>query len=148
MFTYQKWSEDYEVVGNKNTRQLKLKLSWDTPQTIRNIMVYNSRDYAYAFKSVRSIVFALASKPTWYPQDAEYNGYAHIVDLKAHESGWNSSNFTMRKGGSAMATFNEITVNEIIITIGADDKIDTSMGRGIVKLSEIYVMGKPVTDVA
>ena len=148
MFTYQKWSSSYETIGSAEMGQLKIKIKWDTPQTIRNIMVYNSRDYAYAFKSVRSIVFALASKPTWYPQDAEYNGYAHIVDLKAHESGWNSSNFTMRKGGSAMATFNEITVNEIIITIGADDKIDTSMGRGIVKLSEIYVMGKPVTDVA
>jgi hypothetical protein len=48
----------------------------------------------------------------------------------------------MRKGGSAMATFLPIPVNEIIVTISADDKIDTTIGRNIVKLSEIYIMGE------
>jgi hypothetical protein len=147
MFTYQKWSEDFEVVGNKDTRQLKVKLSWDTPQTIRNIMVYNSRDYSYAFNNVESIVFKLASKPTWYPEGKEYNGYAYIKDLKPDSVGWDDGNFVMRKGGSAMATFNEITVSEIIITIDARDKVGelilTSANRYVVKLSEIYVMGNP-----
>ena len=147
MFTYQPWSEPYEVVGNANTRQLKVKLSWDKPQTIRNIMVYNSRNYAYAFNNVESIVFKLSEKPSWYPEGKEYNGYAHIKDLKPDSQGWDDSNFVMRKGGSAMATFNEITVTEVIITIDAADKVGeiilTSANRYTVKLSEIYIMGNP-----
>jgi hypothetical protein len=55
---------------------------------------------------------------------------------------------TMRKGGSAMATFNEITVSEIIITIDASDKVGTlilsSSNRYVVKLSDIFIMGNPV----
>ncbi len=147
MFTYQKWSAPYEVVGNKDTRQLKLKLSWDTPQTIRNIMIYNSRDYVYAFNNIESVVFKLDRKPTWYPEGKEYNGYCHIKDLKPDSYGWDDSNMVMRKGGSAMATFNEITVSEIIITIDAKDKVGelilTSSNRYTVKLSDIYIMGNP-----
>jgi hypothetical protein len=52
----------------------------------------------------------------------------------------------MRKGGSAMATFLPIPVSEIIITISAEDKIDTSLGKNVVKLSEIYIMGKSVNE--
>ena len=147
MFTYQKWSNPYEVAGNANTKQLKLKLSWETPQTIRNIMVYNSRDYMYAFNNVKSIVFKLDQKPEWYPEGKEYNGYAHIQDLKPDSQGWDENSLTMRKGGSAMATFNEITVTEIIITIDARDKVGginlNSSNRNVVKLSEIYIMGNP-----
>jgi hypothetical protein len=146
MFTYQKWSSTYETVGSAEMGQLKIKIKWDTPQTIRNIMVYNSRNYDYGFKSVKSIVFKLSEKPSWYPEGQPYNDYCYINDLKADPYGWNSSNFTMRKGGSAMATFLPIPVSEIIITISADDKIDTSLGRGIVKFSEIYIMGKSVNE--
>jgi hypothetical protein len=144
MVTYQKWSGGYEVAGSASVKQLKLKVSWSTPRLINNIMIYNSRNYDYGFKSVKSIVFKLSEKPSWYPEDKPYNDYCYINDLKADSYGWNSSNFTMRKGGSAMATFLPIPVSEIIITISADDKIDTTMGRNVVKLSEIYVMGKPV----
>ncbi len=150
MVTYQLWSGKYEVVGNTDTRQLKLKLSWDTPQTIRNIMIYNSRDYLYAFNNVESVVFKLASKPTWYPDGKEYNGYCHIKDLKPDPLGWDTNSMVMRKGGTAMATFNEITVSEIIITIHAHDKVGTlilsSSNRYVVKLSEIYIMGNPAVQ--
>ncbi len=142
LVTYQEWSSDYEVVGDISAKQIKLKISWDNPKTIRNVMIYNSREYAYGFTQVKSVVFKLAQKPTWYPSEYEYNEYCYIEDLKADPYGWDTNNFIMRKGGSAMADFNEITVSEIIITISADDKIDTSMGRNIVKLSEIYIMGK------
>ncbi len=142
MVTYQEWSTGFEVVGDTSNKQIKLKISWDNPKTIRNIMVYNSREYEYGFSQVKSIVFKLATKPSWYGDDLPYNNYCYIKDLKADPQGWRNQDFTMRKGGSAMADFNEITVSEIIITISADDKIDTSLGRNIVKLSEIYIMGK------
>ncbi len=142
LFTYQEWSSPFEVAGDVNAKQIKLKISWDNPKTIRNIMIYNSREYEYGFTQVKSIVFKLASKPTWYPEGAQYNGYCYIKDLKADPYGWDKSNFRMRKGGSAMANFYDITVSEIIITISADDKVDVTQGRNMVKLSEIYIMGK------
>ena len=150
LVSYQYWSSKYEVVGNENTRQLKLKLSWETPQTIRNIMVYNSRDYVYAFSKVKSVVFKLTSKPTWYPDGKEYNGYAYIKDLTPDSSSVDTTNMVMRKGGSAIASFNEITVFEIIITIDARDKVGglalTSANRYVVKLSDIFIMGNPVVE--
>jgi hypothetical protein len=104
----------------------------------------------YAFNNVESIAFKLASKPTWYPEDKEYNGYCHIKDLKPHHQGWDESNMIMRKGGSAMATFNEITVSEIIVTIDAKDKVGelilSATNRYVVKLSDIYIMGNPVVE--
>jgi len=145
MFTYQRWSQDYELAGDAQAKQIKLKIKFGSPKLINNIMIYNSRTYDYGFTQVKSVVFKLSDKPSWYPTGYDYNGYCYIKDLKADPQGWNDSNFTMRKGGSAMATFLPIPVSEIIITVSADDKIDPVLGRNIVKLSEIYVMGKPVT---
>ncbi len=153
LVTYQQWSKDFEVSGNAKTGHLKLKISWDKPKTIRNIMLYNSRDYMYAFNSVRSIVFKLDRKPSYYPENKPYNGYAYIKDLTPDSYGWDNSNMIMRKGGSAMATFDEITVSEIIITISGEDKVALDYGvagganKYLVKLSEIYIMGKEPTSV-
>jgi len=146
LITYQKWSKDYELVGDVANAQLKVKLSWDKPQSLRNIMIYNSRSYEYAFSKVRSVVFKLASKPSWYPSDITYNGYCYIKDIKVDPYSINADNQAMRKGGSAMATFNEITVSEVIITISALDKIEPDLLRGdlknIVKVSETFILGK------
>jgi hypothetical protein len=142
LITYQQWSKEYEVECDESAKQIKLKISFDNPKTIRNIMIYNSREYEYGFTQVKSIVFKLASKPTWYPENAPYNDYCYIENLKADPYGWDENNFIMRKGGGAIADFNYITVSEIVITISSDDKIDLLMGRNIVKLSEIYIMGK------
>jgi hypothetical protein len=152
LITYQKWSREYEVVGDEAHAQLKIKLSWDTPQAIRNIMIYNSRMYEYAFRQVRSIVFKLSDKPSWYPSNVAYNGYCHIRDLKVDPYSINADNQAMRKGGSAMATFNEIVVSEIIITISAKDKVALDMltgaNKNIVKASEIFILGKDAQEQA
>lgn len=152
LVTYQKWSREYEVVGDEAHAQLKIKLSWDTPQAIRNVMVYNSRAYEYAFRQVRSIVFKLSDKPSWYPSNVAYNGYCHIRDLKVDPYSFNTDNQAMRKGGSAMATFNEIVVSEIIITISAKDKVALDMltgaNKNIVKVSEIFILGKDAHEQA
>jgi hypothetical protein len=152
MVTYQRWSKDFEVVGNAKTGHLKVKISWETPKIVRNIMLYNSRDYMSAFNSVRSIVFKLAEKPSYYPEGKEYNGYAYIKDLTPDHYGWDNEGLIMRKGGSAMATFDEILVSEIIVTISGEDKVATKQGisgganKYLVKLSEIYIMGKEPTN--
>ncbi len=151
LITYQKWSKDYELVGDLANAQLKVKLSWDKPQTVRNIMIYNSRMYEYAFSKVRSVVFKLASKPAWYPNDVVYNGYCHLRDIKVDPYSINVDNQAMRKGGSAIATFNEITVSEVIITVAASDKVELDLLRedlkNIVKVSEIFILGKDALQV-
>ena len=48
----------------------------------------------------------------------------------------------MRAGGSAIAVFNELKVNEIRITIENPNMIEGY--AGIVAVSEVYVLGKPI----
>ena len=144
MITYQQWSSDYEVEGDAKEKQIKLKITFDNPKTIRNIMIYNSRNYEYGFTQIKSIIFKLSEKPYWYPEEYDYNGYCYIENLKADPQGWDENNFIMRKGGAAIADFNYITVSEITVTVSANDKIDELMGVNLVRLSEIYVMGKDV----
>ncbi len=145
MISYQKWSEQYEVNGSKT---LKVKLSWEQAKSITNIMIYNSRSYNNAFKKVSSIVFELAEQPSWLPA-TKYNGYCYIKDLLVDEySFWEDR--LVRHGSSAMATFNEIKVKSITITIIAEeDKVnyknlalmEPSLQNRLT-ISEIYVAGK------
>jgi hypothetical protein len=92
-------------------------------------------------------VFRLTQKPSWYPEDKDFNYCCHIKNLEPDNYGWDENYSAMRKGGSAIATFNEITVSEIIITIDAKDKVGglilNASNRYVVKLSEIYIMGNP-----
>ena len=144
LFSYQSWAEKWETTADAGT--LKVKLAWDKPMIVRNVMVYEPYSWYKAFGKVSSIVFALNSKPEWYPATASYNGYCHIADLPVDSDAWTKA-FRMRHGHSAMATFDEIEVKEIIITITKDDKIDPLLVADTddeltLAVSEIYVMGK------
>ena len=144
MTAYQEWSAPWET--STDTGTLRFKLAWDKPMTIRNIMVYEPYDWYSAFRSVKSIVFKLAEKPVWYPSDLDYNGYCYIEDLKVDTDAWTRM-LRMRHGHSAMATFNEITVTEIYVTIDKYDKIDYEMvqdtsDENSIRVSEVYVMGR------
>lgn len=144
MFTYQQWSKAFEVAGKS---ELKVKVSWDTPKAITNVMIYNSRDILMSMRKVRSVVFKLAEKPAWYPQDKEYNGYCYIYDLPIDPYSYDYNNQRVRKGGSAMATFAEMKVTEVIVTLNYEDK-DPDMLVGdedvykMVKFSELLILGK------
>ena len=132
-FTVLDYFADREFKTNGKTT---ITLTFDTPQTVRAVMLFNSIDYQYAFSQVDSIVFKLAEKPAWYTADA-YNGYVYIKDLPFNSDYYNAEDEFMRHGGSAHASFNEISVSEIQITVSK-----TLSGGGEIRLSELYVLGK------
>lgn len=150
MITYQSWSRNYEVAARD---ELKLKFSWDQPVVLKNIMIYEGVSFQTAFTKVKSIVFKLAKMPDWivalddeHPLKKNYNGYCYIKDLEVDDETFNKTDRSMRQGGSAIATFDEIVVDEVYITISATDKnagTTTSLDTGsIVKLSEVTMLGK------
>lgn len=114
-----------------------ITLTFDKPVTVGAVMVYNSMYYDTAFSKVDGIVFKLAEKPEWYTLP-EYNGYMYIKDLGFNGDYYNATDGFMRQGGSAVASFNDILVNEI--KIGISSKLS---GKGTVTgVSEIVVLGK------
>ena len=150
MITYQTWSRNYEVAARD---ELKLKFSWAQPMVLKNVMIYESMNFQTAFTKVKSIVFKLAKMPDWlaalddeHPLKKNYNGYCYIKDLAVDDETFNKTTRTMRQGGAAIATFDEIVVDEVYITISAKDKnagTTTSIDTGnVVKLSEVIMLGK------
>lgn len=150
MITYQSWSKNYEVAARD---ELKIKFSWDQPVVLKNVMIYESVSFQTAFTKVKSIVFKLAKMPDWiaalddeHPLKKNYNGYCYIKDIEVDDETFNKIGRSMRQGGSAIATFDEIVVNEVYITISATDKnvgTTTNPDTGnVVKLSEVMMLGK------
>lgn len=150
MITYQAWSKNYEVAARG---ELKLKFSWEQPVALKNVMIYESMNFQTAFTKVKSIVFKLAKMPKWieelddeHPLKKNYNGYCYIKDLAVDDETFNKTTRTMRQGGAAIATFDEIVVDEVYITISAQDKNAGTMTNvdtgNVVKLSEVIMLGK------
>ncbi len=140
-----KWLNDgtfttLEVFDNREytfNGQAEITLTFETPVTIGALMVYNSMYYDTAFSKIDAILFKLAEKPAWYELDA-YDGYLYIKDLPFSERYYNATDGFMRQGGSAVASFNDITVSEIKISVSSKlNDNGTTIG-----LSEIVVLGK------
>ena len=118
--------------------QTTITLTFDEPVVISAIMIYNSYDYYYAFDSIDSILFHLSEKPSWYT-GSDYVPVAGILDLPYNKEYCNEESSYMNQGGAALASFNEITVDSIDITVSK--KISDSRGNNI-KISDIVVLGK------
>ena len=70
----------------------------------------------------------------------------YLKDIKCDPSHVDNDNWFMRQGGGALASFNEITVTEMTITISSkyatmSEDLDTEDNYAI-RVSEIYVTGK------
>lgn len=146
LFTVQDFTAEWEynAPNTKNTGTT-IKLKWEKPVRISSFIIYNSQSYYYAFDKVDSVVFKLAEKPSWYTA-SEYNGYCYLKDIKCDPSHVDNDNWFMRQGGGALASFNEITVTEMTITISSkyatmSEDLDTEDNYAI-RVSEIYVTGK------
>jgi hypothetical protein len=112
-----------------------ITLTFDTPVDIRGIFIYNSYDYYSAFSKIDTINFTLASSPSFYKGNATS---CYIKDLGIPESSINQQFLEIRPGSAALATFQEIKVTKIEITISSTvASAPTDIG-----VSDIYVMGK------
>lgn len=130
---------EYEAHG-----KTKITLVWTQPVKIRAVMVYNSFDYYFAFSQVDRIDFNLAESLT--NEKGELLNSVYIKDLAFHSHYWNAEDGFefMRPGGSCHASFNEITVTSITVTVSK--KLDTKYKEegDTIKISDIVVLGKEV----
>ena len=133
MFVTHAYFEDREFVANGKTT---ITLKFAEPQTVGAVMVYNSYNYDYAFDKVDSISFKLAEKPAWYNLE-NYADTCYIENIPFNADYYDSKSQFMRQGGAAIASFNDIKVTEISITIS--EKI---AGEGEIRVSDIVVLGK------
>ena len=99
-------------------------------------MVYNSFGYEYAFSKIDSIAFKLAEKPAWFNL-GKYTDSCYIENIPFNADYYDGVNKFMRQGGAAIASFDDIKVTEISITIS--EKIE---GEGEIRVSDVVVLGK------
>ena len=128
--------------------KLEIHYKWDKPVEITALMVYNSGGTWFAFKQVDSIVFKLASRPSWYSL-SKYNGYCYLKDVKCDPNDYLKNFDVMRKASGAIAEFNPITVTEMYLYIEGteenkyttEDEHTGSENNLQVNVSEIYIFG-------
>jgi len=146
MVTSQPFSRQFEY-GNSEGK-LEIHYKWDKPVEITALMVYNSGGTWFAFKQVDSIVFKLASRPSWYSL-SKYNGYCYLKDVKCDPNDYLKNFDVMRKASGAIAEFNPITVTEMYLYIeGSEENKYTTEDEHTgdennlqVNVSEIYIFG-------
>lgn len=135
MVVFRSYYKEKEFESNGKTT---ITITFPEPVEVSAIMIYNSYDYYYAFDSIDSILFHLSEKPSWYT-GSEYVPVAGIFNLPYNREYCNEESNYMNQGGAALASFNEIKVDSIEITISK--KISDIYGTNI-KVSDIVVLGK------
>lgn len=148
MFTAQPFSRQWEY--GREDGNLTITLKWEKPVEITAFQIYNSGSIYEAFNKVNSVLFKLYEKPAWYT--GEYNNYCYIKDLPTYAADYNTDNYVVRKGASAMAQFNPIKVTEMTLYISGnqEDKFvfnDSTFVKDqyrAVRIAEIYIFGKEV----
>lgn len=131
---------DREFVAKGKTT---ITLKFNRAVTISALMVYNTMEYEKAFASIDFIQFHLAKAADWMDE-----AHADLRDCYIEDVGFSADyiDTAMRKismGGAAAVSFNEITVDEITITIS--QKVASNLEADvadIIKISDIVVLGK------
>ena len=126
---------DREFRAEKKDKTTEITLTFDAPVTVRGVLVYNSYNTDNAFKNISLIQFNLAETPLWHTggetkcfiRNLPYNSAAYVTGMG-----------NLQLGSAAVATFNEIKVNSITISL---QKGDLYNDQGELKISEIVVLG-------
>lgn len=120
-----------EFSANKST---KITLEFSEPRVVRGILIYNSYKFDNAFKYIDKIEFELAETPSWHKGNETT---CVIQNLGFNENSYDVNNSYIQPGNASIATFNEIKVKKITISISShlgDSKT--------LCISEISVLGK------
>ena len=119
----------------------EITINFATPKEISAISVANAYEYDYGFSGLDGIIFNLAEKPSWYPEDKEYVNKAYIKDIGFNESYCRVNDFGnyILTGAASNVSFSTVKVNSITIVVS--DKL-SSEGGDTMKISEIKVLGK------
>ncbi|MCI8434679.1 MAG: family 43 glycosylhydrolase [Clostridia bacterium] len=125
----QTYDDDKELTVSGKGTTITIELPEE--KDVRAIMVYNSREIWLAFSKIDSIVFEGS------------NGKYGIADLLFPQEYYWDDLSRMRPGGAAVATFVEIKVKKVTLTISAklvpDNGNEDFSG---IALSEIVLLGK------
>ena len=132
---FRSYFADKEFCANGKTT---VTLSFSKPTEVSAILIYNSFGYNYAFDSIDSILFYLAKKPAWFTV-GNYASVAGIFDLPFSRDYFNVAERYMDQGGAAVASFNDIKVNKIEITVS---KKLSDLNGSEIRISDIVVLGK------
>lgn len=124
---------DKEFTADKSTT---ITITFDTAVDIRGILIYNSYSTDKAFKNISKITFDLAETPTWHTGE---ESRCYIRNLPYNVDAYKTSKDNLQPGSAAVATFNEMKVNRITITVSEEDLYN---GKGDLSISEIVVLGK------
>ena len=133
IFVTHAYFEDREFSAKGKTT---ITLKFAEPQKVGAVMVYNSFNYDYAFSKIDAITFRLAEKPAWFNL-GNYTDSCYIENIPFNADYYDGVNKFMRQGGAAIASFDDIKVTEISITIS--EKIE---GEGEIRVSDVVVLGK------
>ena len=124
---------DREFRADKST---EITITFDKPTDIRGVLIYNSYSTDNAFKNISKIKFNLAETPTWHTGEETS---CYIRNLPYNVDAYMTGKEKLQPGSAAVATFNEIKVNSITITVSEGDLYK---GKGELRISEIVVLGK------
>ena len=119
--SYIDFVKEFESKGNS-----KITLTFEEYRTVRALMVFNSKDSDYLFKSVKEIVL-------YYQNEAGEEEKAIIKNLKFDTENLVSDTSVVTRCASAIAEFDELKVNKIEFTFDEEAEF---------YVSEIYVLGK------
>ena len=121
---------EFETSSNSS----EIVLSFNEYRTITALMIFNSYDYAKHFENDLDVELHFRRK---LKNGKVEKGIAHVkdvpFDMNMHANTEYEGSEYMRPGGSSIAQFNEIEVNEIRIKMKESNPF---------AISEIYVLGK------
>ena len=123
--------QDRELRANGSTT---ITITFDTPKTVRGLLIYNSYLESCAFSKISNIEFELAETPAWRKNGSETICY---IDDLGYDNSVYRENGVYQAGGASVATFNEIKVNKITITINSKLKSGKEL-----RVSDIKILGK------
>ena len=116
-------------------KETTITLKFSSPRAVRGILIYNSYRYENAFASVDLIQFELSQRPEWYTGGGD--GAECFIRNLGFPKAYKTDEEIIYSGVPAVATFNEIMVNSITVTVK-----EHLGGDQILNIAEIAVLGK------
>ncbi len=112
-----------------------ISFTFNEPVAMRGVCVYNSYQFATAFKKIDYITFELAEETTI---GGVPTSTVAIKDLPFDQAYVDFERQTLRPGGASIATFKEIKVNWVTFTLSTP----IMAGANELRLAEIVLLGK------
>ncbi len=118
----------------------EITLTFDSPVTVKAIMIYNSYDYDLAFSHIDEIEVGLAEYPLFSSYAGEYTGKVNFRNVRFNSNYYNAEKKIMRPGGSSLVEFDELNVNYVKIKVSK--KLNKASQNNKIAISDIVVLGK------